>query len=177
MRDPYTAGHQRRVAELATAIAGELGMSESEIGDIRVAALMHDIGKMSVPAEILSKPTRLGPMELQLVQVHAEAGYAIMESAHMYEPIPQIVYQHHERLDGSGYPQGLAGDALLPGSRVLMVADVVEAMMSHRPYRAALGRDAALAEIEQGAGRLYDADVAAACARVFNERGFAFTEG
>jgi putative nucleotidyltransferase with HDIG domain len=174
MRDPYTAGHQRRVAQIASAIAAELDMPEAEISDIRIAGLMHDVGKMSIPAEILSKPTALSAMEFELIKGHAEAGYNIIASAHMQGPIAEFVYQHHERCDGSGYPRGLTGDQLLDGSKVLMVADVAEAMMSHRPYRAALGQEAALAEIEQGAGRLYDLEVAEACLRIFREKGFAF---
>jgi PAS domain S-box-containing protein/putative nucleotidyltransferase with HDIG domain len=175
MRDPYTAGHQRRVAQLSAAIAAELGMTDAEVSDIRIAGLMHDVGKMSIPAEILSKPTKLTQMEFELIKGHAEAGFDIIQSAHMEGPIAELVYQHHERCDGSGYPRGLTGSQLLEGSKVLMVADVAEAMMSHRPYRAALGQEAALAEIEQGAGRLYDVGVADACVRLFREQGFAFS--
>jgi len=176
MRDPYTAGHQRRVARLAAAIARDMGMSETEIADIHVAALMHDIGKMSVPAEIPSKPTSLSTVELNLIKGHVEAGYSIIASAQMHHPIAELVYQHHERCDGSGYPRGLSSDELLDGSKVLMVADVVEAMMSHRPYRAALGEEAALAEIEQGIGRLYDPAVARSCLRIFREHRFSLTD-
>ena len=176
VRDPYTAGHQRRVAKIAVAIASDLGMSEVEIADIRVAALMHDIGKMSVPAEIPAKPTALSAVEFTLVKGHVEAGYTIISSAQMHDPIAELVYQHHERCDGSGYPRGLHSDELLTGSKVLMVADVVEAMMSHRPYRASLGQEAALAEIEQGAGRLYDASVADSCLRLFRERSFSLED-
>ena len=176
VRDPYTAGHQRRVAELASAIAGEMGMSDAEVAEIRVAALMHDVGKISVPAEILSRPRALTPVEFSLVAGHAEAGYRIINSAHVHTPIAELVYQHHERCDGSGYPRGLTADDLLDGSKVLMVADVVEAMSSHRPYRAALGEDAALAEIESGAGSRYDSGVCESCIRLFRERGFAFAE-
>jgi PAS domain S-box-containing protein/putative nucleotidyltransferase with HDIG domain len=173
MRDPYTAGHQRRVAQIASEIAREMGMSDQDITEIRMAGLMHDVGKMAIPAEILAKPTALSEMEYALIKAHSEAGYNIIRSAHMQGPIAEFVCQHHERCDGSGYPSGLTGDQLLVGSKVLMVADVVEAMMSHRPYRAALGQEAALAEIERGAGTLYDVDVADACLRVFRERGFA----
>jgi putative nucleotidyltransferase with HDIG domain len=176
MRDPYTAGHQRRVAQLATAIARDLGMSAPDVADVRVAGLMHDVGKMSVPAELLSKPHGLTRIEFDLVRGHAAAGYEIISSANMPEPIPSLVHQHHERIDGSGYPLGLHGDQLLPGSTVLMVADVAEAMMSHRPYRAALGREVALAEIERGAGSVYDRGVAESCVRVFRDDGFEFTE-
>lgn len=175
MRDPHTAGHQRRVAQLATAIAAEMGMSEDDIADIRVAALMHDVGKISVPVEILSRPGALTPTEFRLVQGHAQAGHDIIASSHIGGPIAELVYQHHERSDGSGYPRGLLGDDLLLGSKVLIVSDVAEAMMSHRPYRTALGEEAALAEIEQGAGRTYDARVAECCLRIFRERRFAFS--
>jgi len=175
-RDPYTAGHQRRVSELATRIAREMGMTEEEVEEIRVAALIHDVGKVSVPAEILSKPGALSPLEFSLIKSHSKAGYRIIASANMEGPTAEMVYQHHERCDGTGYPRGLTGDQLLPGAKVIMVADVAEAMMSHRPYRATLGADAALAEIERGAGSIYDAKAAAVCLRVFREQGFAFTE-
>ena len=176
MRDPYTASHQRGVAQLAEAIALDLGVSEAEVADIRMAGLMLDIGKISVPSEVLSKPSALSASEFGLIKGHAESGYSIIASAHMHGSIAQLVLEHHERCDGSGYPRGLRGDELLMGSKVLMVADVVEAMMAHRPYRAALGQGAALAEIEQGAGRLYDPLVAESCLRVFGEQGFAFSE-
>jgi PAS domain S-box-containing protein len=176
VRDPYTSGHQRRVVELAVRIAKSLGMSESEIADISVAGLLHDVGKTAVPAEILSKPGALSPLEFNLIKTHAQAGYQILCSAHMQEPICEMVYQHHERCDGSGYPRGLIGDQILMGAKILAVADVVEAMMSHRPYRAALGVDKAMAEIESGAGSLYDADVARACVALFREGDFEFPE-
>jgi len=174
-RDPYTAGHQRRVSELAVRISEEMGVSAEVTEEIRVAALIHDVGKMSVPAEILSKPGSLSSAEFQLVKDHAEAGYRIVASTNMTGPTAEIIRQHHERCDGSGYPRGLTADHLLPAAKVLMVADVVEAMASHRPYRAALGVDAALDEIAGGAGRLYDAEVCRACRVVFLERGFEFT--
>ncbi len=176
MRDPYTAGHQRRVSELAHAIAIDIGMPDVDVEDTRVAGLMHDIGKMSVPIEILSKPTQLSPAELRLIQGHSEAGFSIIESARVMRPIAELVHQHHERCDGSGYPRGLVANDLLAGSMVLMVADVVEAMTSHRPYRAALGQGAALAEIERGAGSIYEPSVAESCVRVFRERAFAFSD-
>ena len=175
-RDPYTAGHQRRVAELSVRIAQQMGMSAAEVDEIHNAALLHDVGKMSVPADILSRPGVLSPIEFELIKGHAEAGYRIIASAHMEGPTAEIVYQHHERCDGSGYPRGLSADELLPASKILAVADVVEAMASHRPYRAALGVDAALAEIERGAGTLYDAEVAESCLRIFRIDGFAFLE-
>ncbi len=173
-RDPYTAGHQLRVSELSVRISEEMGLSARQIDDIRVAALIHDVGKMSVPAEILSKPGVLSPLEFELIKGHAEAGYRILAAANMEGSAAEIDYQHHERCDGSGYPRGLLGDELLLGAKVLMVADVVEAMSSDRPYRAALGMEPALAEIERGAGRQYDAEVCAACNRVL-DAGFAFT--
>jgi PAS domain S-box-containing protein/putative nucleotidyltransferase with HDIG domain len=175
-RDPYTAGHQRRVSELAACISEDMGMSAKEIEETRIAALLHDIGKMSVPAEILSKPGTLSALEFELIKVHAEAGYRIIASAKMEGLVADIVYQHHERCDGSGYPRGLRADELLPAAKVLMVADVVEAMTSHRPYRPGLGIEAALAEIEQGAGGRYDGQVAASCLRAFREHAFAFSE-
>jgi len=176
MLDPYTAGHQRRVSELALAIARDMGMDESDIDDIRVAGLLHDIGKMSVPVEILTQPRILSPAEYRLVKGHSQAGYKLISSAKMPEPIAELVYQHHERCDGSGYPRGLKRSEILDGSRILMVADVVEAMTSHRPYRPALGTEAALREIEEGAGKIYDAEASKACVRIFRERKFAFSE-
>jgi|GEM_PF-1296129 len=173
-RDPYTAGHERRVAELSVAIARELGIPAEQIEDIRIAALVHDVGKISVPAEILSKPGKLSQMEFELIKGHSEAGFRVLSSAHFEQSIAEIVYQHHERSDGSGYPRGLAGDEMLDAAKVILVADVVEAMSSHRPYRAALGIDKALAEIERGAGQQYDAAVAEACATVFAS-GFEFS--
>jgi len=175
MRDPYTAGHQRRVAELAVRIAQELGMSDFEVADIRVAALLHDMGKAGVPTEILGKPGTISPTEFELIKAHAEAGYQLAVSANLEEPIPELIYQHHERCDGSGYPRGLVGDQILSGAKVLAVADVVEAMMSHRPYRQALGIEAAIAEIERGAGSLYDAEACKACVTLFREGNFEFS--
>jgi len=174
-RDPYTAGHERRVSELAVGISTELGLPAEEIEEIRLAALIHDVGKMSVPAEILSKPGKLSSIEFELIKGHSESGYRILSAADMSESITEMVYQHHERCDGSGYPRGLAARELLPGAKVIMVADVVEAMVSHRPYRAGLGVTAALSEIERGAGTHYDADVVAACLRLFREKSFEFS--
>ena len=176
MRDPYTAGHQRRVSELATRIAQEMKMTAAQVEEIRVAASIHDVGKIAVPAEILSRPGTLSALEFSLIKVHAEAGYRVISSAEMAGDTAEIVYQHHERCDGSGYPRGLSGDALLLGAKVLMVADVVEAMTSHRPYRAALGLDAAVEEVERGAGGHYDAGVCRACIAVVRQEGFAFSE-
>jgi PAS domain S-box-containing protein/putative nucleotidyltransferase with HDIG domain len=174
-RDPYTAGHERRVSELATRIAEDMGMSAGQIDEIRVAALIHDVGKMSVPAEILCKPGELSQIEFELIKAHAESGYEILLSAEMEASIIDMVYQHHERCDGSGYPRGLTSDELLIGAKVLAVADVVEAMSSHRPYREALGIAPALAEIEWGSGQLYDAIIVESCLRVFREQGFVFS--
>lgn len=176
IRDPYTAGHQRRVAQLSEAIAREMGLSESETTDIRVAGLIHDVGKISIPAEILCKPGRLTATEYELIKVHAEKGFQLIESAHMEGPVAELVYQHHERCDGTGYPRGLSEDEILGGAKILMVADVVEAMMSHRPYRPGLGLDEALAEIERGAGTAYDAVVSRTCVSVFREGGFCFAD-
>ena len=175
MRDPYTAGHQRRVAELAVWMARDLGMSDSEVADIEVAGLLHDVGKAGVPTEILCKPGLLSPPELGLIRNHAQAGYQIVVSANMGGVIADMVYQHHERCDGSGYPRGLVGEQMPGGAKVLAVADVVEAMSSDHPYRPALGTEAALAEIREHAGVKYDADVVAACVRAF-EQGLVFTQ-
>jgi PAS domain S-box-containing protein/putative nucleotidyltransferase with HDIG domain len=176
LRDPYTTGHQRRVSELAVRIAEGLGMSDAEIGDLRVAGLLHDIGKAGVPVEILAEPGEISSHEFAIIKSHAAAGYRLSVSANMAEPIAEMIYQHHERYDGSGYPRGLTGDQMLLGAKVLAVADVVEAMMSHRPYRSALGIKAALAEIERGSGSLYDAWVVEACVRLFSEDGFEFSK-
>ena len=171
-RDPYTAGHQERVANLSVAIAQDLNLSEEQINGIRMAGMIHDIGKMNVPAEILSKPTQMSHIELELIKSHAEIGYRILETIAFPYPVAKIVYHHHERINGSGYPQGLKGDEILLEARILTVADVVEAMASHRPYRPALGIDAALEEIEKNRGVLYDDNVADACLRLFREKGF-----
>jgi PAS domain S-box-containing protein/putative nucleotidyltransferase with HDIG domain len=174
-RDPYTAGHQEKVANLSVAIAQDLNLSEEQIGGIRMAGMIHDIGKMKVPAEILSKPTKLSDLEFRLIQSHAEIGYRILETIAFPYPVANIAYQHHERINGSGYPQGLKGDEILIEARILAVADVVEAMASHRPYRPGLGIDAALEEIEKNRGVLYDDTVADACLRLFREKGFQIT--
>ncbi len=174
-RDPYTAGHERRVAELAVALGAELGLPAAELEGLRLAALIHDIGKIAVPAEILAKPGRLSEVEFNLIRQHARAGYEILAAIDFGAPVAEIVLQHHERLDGSGYPEGLAGEQILLEARILAVADTVEAMSSHRPYRAALGMEAALDEVRCRAGSGYDPEVAAACLRVVEEQGFAFT--
>jgi PAS domain S-box-containing protein/putative nucleotidyltransferase with HDIG domain len=172
MRDPYTAGHERRVTHLALAVAERLGLDADAVRALRLAGTVHDLGKIAIPAEILSKPGQLTHMERVLVQRHPEIGYQILSGVDFALPVAQIVLQHHERMDGSGYPQGLGGEQILPEARVLAVADVVEAMASHRPYRPALGIDAALAEIESGRGTLYAADVVDACLAVVRDEGF-----
>jgi len=174
-RDPYTAGHQRRVAELATAIAREMDLPEDQVNGIHLAAIIHDLGKIHVPAEILSKPGRLTDIELMLVRTHPQDGYDILKNVKFPWPIAEIILQHHEKLDGSGYPQGLKGEQILPESRILTVADIVEAMSSHRPYRAALGIEPALEEIRRGRGSEYDPAAVDACLRLFTEKGFAFS--
>lgn len=174
LRDPYTAGHQHRVAELAKAVARELGMPEVQIQVIYLAGMVHDIGKIAIPAEILSKPGRLSEAELILVRTHAEAGYDILKTIEFPWPIAQIVRQHHERLNGSGYPQGLHKDEILVEARILAVCDVVEAMTTHRPYRPGLGIEAALDEIQNGRHELYDARVVDSCLRVIRDLGFRF---
>ncbi len=173
-RDPYTAGHERRVAALATAIAVELGMTGEDLAALRLAATIHDVGKIAVPAEILAKPGLLSEVEFSLVKVHPATGFDVLADVDFGRPVAEMVLQHHERLDGSGYPRGLAGAEIMLQARILAVADVVEAMASHRPYRAALGMEAALAEVREHAGVKYDADVVAACLRLVEERGFQF---
>jgi PAS domain S-box-containing protein/putative nucleotidyltransferase with HDIG domain len=173
-RDPYTAGHQRRVGALAVALAEALGWPDERIRILYLAALVHDIGKIAVPSEILSRPGRLTEVEFSLVRNHAEAGYEILTSSDFPWPIAEYVRQHHERLDGSGYPRGLKGDEITPEARVLAVADVVEAITTHRPYRPGLGMDAALAEIEHHCGTLFDTAVVDACLRLVREQGFGF---
>ena len=171
-RDPYTAGHQIRSANLARAIATEMGLPQEKIDAIRMAGSIHDIGKLSIPAEILSKPTKLSEIEFSLIKEHAKKGYEMLKDVESPWPLAEIVRQHHERIDGSGYPRNLKGDDILIEARILSVADVVEAMASHRPYRPGLGIDAALNEIEKNRGILYDNAVADACLRLFREKGF-----
>jgi PAS domain S-box-containing protein/putative nucleotidyltransferase with HDIG domain len=173
-KDPYTAGHQRRVSNLARTIAQEMGLAKDTIDNIRMAGIIHDIGKMSVPAEILSKPGKLNDIEMSLIKFHSQLGYDILKDAELPYPIAKIVLQHHERLDGSGYPEGLKGDQILLEAHILAVADVVEATASHRPYRPALGIDVALEEIEKNKGILYDTEVVEACLKLFREKGFIF---
>ena len=171
-RDSYTAGHQRRVANLARAIATEMGLSKEQIDGIRMAGIIHDIGKISIPAEILSKPGRLDDLQYGLIQAHSQIGYDILKTVDFPWPVAQMVLQHHERIDGSGYPQGLSGEDIMLEARILVVADVVEAMASFRPYRPALGIDKALAEISQNRGILYDPEAVDACLKLFTEKRF-----
>jgi len=173
-RDPYTAGHQRRVAELACAIATEMNLPVDMIDGIRIAASIHDLGKISVPAEILSKPTKLTDIEFMLIKTHSQSGYNILKDIDFPSPVARMVLEHHERMNGSGYPNGLTGDHILMESRILSVADVVESVDSHRPYRPTLGIKAALEEIENNKGTLYDNAVADACLRLFRDNGFQF---
>ncbi len=175
-RDPYTAGHQRRVADLARGIATEMNLPLDIIDGINMAASIHDIGKISVPAEILSKPTKLTAIEFMLIKTHAQCGCDILKDIDFPWPIARIVLEHHERLNGSGYPDGLKGDRILLESRILAVADVVEAMASNRPYRASLGIAAALIEISRNRGILYDPEVSDACLRLFQERDYRIIE-
>lgn len=173
MRDPYTAGHQRRVTILACAIAEEMGLTDEQFDGLRLAGLVHDIGKITVPTEILNKPGRISEIEFNIIKTHPEAGYNVLKEIEFPWPVARIVLQHHERLDGSGYPQGLKEGGIMPEAKILAVADVVEAMASHRPYRPALGIEAALYEITMNKGMLYDPDVTDVCQRLFVEKGFA----
>lgn len=172
VRDPYTAGHQMRVGRLAAAIARELGLDDNTVLGIRTAAEIHDIGKIAIPAEILSKPGKLSPPEFELIQQHPQQGHDIVAGVAFPWPVAEMILQHHERLDGSGYPRGLAGEQVLAGARIIAVADVVEAMSSHRPYRPALGLEVALADIERQRGRQLDADAVDACLRLVREQAF-----
>lgn len=171
-RDPYTSGHEHRVGELAAAIGAEMGLDSSHTEVLRIAGYVHDVGKISTPAEYLSKPGKLSKDEFNLIKEHAEQGYQILKGVEFDGPIALVARQHHERIDGSGYPQGLKNGEIILEARIVAVADVIEAMSSHRPYRASLSIDAALAEISAGAGVRYDRDVAAACMRLFREKNY-----
>jgi PAS domain S-box-containing protein len=171
-RDPYTAGHQRRVADLARAIATEMNLSADQIDGIRMAAAIHDLGKISVPTEILSRPTKLTNIEFNPIKTHSQSGYDILKDIDFPWPVARTVLEHHERMNGSGYPNGLTGDNILLESRILAVADVVESIASHRSYRSALGIDVALNEISKNKGVLYDPEVSDACLRLFHEKDY-----
>jgi len=173
-RDPYTAGHQRRVADLARAIAAELGLSSEQIDAVHMAGLLHDLGKISVPAEILTKPTKLTEAEFGLIMSHPQVAYDILKSIAFPWPIADIIHQHHERIDGSGYPRGLSDEDILIDAKILAVADTVEAIITNRPYREARPLKDALEEISRNKGILYDSEVAEACLRIFKEKGFSF---
>lgn len=174
MRDPYTAGHQRRVALLAVAIAKEMQLGSEQIEGLHLASVVHDVGKIRVPAEILSKPGKLTELEFGLIKEHSQNGFEILKSIDFPWPIAQIVLQHHERLNGTGYPHGLKDEQILIEAKILTVADVVESMKMHRPYRAGLGIDIALEEILRNRGTLFDPKVVDACVRLFREQGFSF---
>jgi len=173
MRDPYTAGHQRRVTILACAIAEEMNVTEDQFDGLRLAGLVHDIGKFNVPVEILNKPGRITETEFNIIKTHPLAGYNLLREIEFPWPVAQIVLQHHERLDGTGYPQGLKNGGIMLEAKILAVADVVEAMASHRPYRPALGIEVALEEIKKNKGIHYDPDVVDVCSRLFTDKGFA----
>jgi PAS domain S-box-containing protein len=172
LRDHYTAGHQIRSADLARAIATEMGLTHEKIEGIRLAGSIHDIGKLSIPAEILSKPTKLSEIEFSLIKEHARSGFEMLKDVESPWPLAEIVYQHHERMDGSGYPRNLKGEEILMEARILAVADVVEAISSYRPYRPALGIDAAMEEISKERGILYDPEVVDACVKLFQEKRY-----
>jgi hypothetical protein len=171
-RDPYTAGHQRRVSDLAGTIAAEMGLAPDQIDGIRMASMIHDIGKIVIPAEILCKAKKLTEIELSLVRDHVRAGYDILKDIEFTWPVARMVLEHHEKLDGSGYPRNLSGQEILLESSIITVADVVESMASHRPYRPSLGINAALDEIAKNRGTLYSRDVVDACLRLFNKKGY-----
>jgi PAS domain S-box-containing protein len=173
-RDPYTSGHQRRVANLARAIAADMGMPRDRIDGLRMAGVVHDLGKISIPAEILTTPRKLSEIEFNLVKSHAQLGHDLIKDIDFPWPIAEMILQHHERLDGSGYPRGLKGEAIMVEARILAVADAVEAISSHRPYRPALGLDKALEDITQGRGTLYDPAVVDICLKLFQDKGFKF---
>jgi putative nucleotidyltransferase with HDIG domain len=175
-RDPYTVGHQTRVSKIAVAIAKEMEWPQQEIESLRLAALVHDVGKIGVPAEILGNQEKLSEAEWGMIRTHPETGYQILKDIPFRWPVAEVVRQHHERLDGSGYPLGLKGDAILPGARILAVADILEAYHSQRPYRAGKGLEAALREIESQAGNELDFDVARVCVSLFRDGGFVMPE-
>jgi PAS domain S-box-containing protein len=173
-RDPFTSGHQRRVADLARTIAAEMGLPKDQIEGVRSAGVIHDLGKIGVPADLLSKPSKLSNAEFELIKIHPQIAFDILKDIEFPWPIAAIIYQHHERMNGSGYPQGLSDDSILLEARILAVADVVEAMSSHRPYRPSLGLKNTLNEISTNKGILYDPAVADTCLKLFKEKKYAF---
>ena len=174
--DPYTAGHQKRVATLALAIAREMGFNRKRLDTLRIAAILHDIGKINLPSEILCKPGKLADCEFNLIKIHSEAGYDILKKIDFPDIVANIVYQHHEKMDGSGYPRGLKGNDILLEARILNVADVVEAISSNRPYRPALGVEEALREIEENDNNKYDRNTTKICLILFKEKNFKFED-
>jgi putative nucleotidyltransferase with HDIG domain len=175
-KDPYIAGHHERVSQLAVAIAREMLIPKEQIEGIRVTSMVHDIGKINVPAEILSKPGKLTDIEFGLIQQHTTTGYEVLKTIDYPWPVAEIVYQHHENIDGTGYPRGLNGEDILIEAQIIRVADVVEAMSSHRPYRAALGLEAAIEELFIGRGKKYNQEAVDACVKIFKEGKFKFKE-
>jgi putative two-component system response regulator len=175
-RDPYTAGHQRKVSEIASAIGIELGLSKDQVEGVRIAGLIHDIGKISVPAEILAKPSNLSEYEFLLIKDHPKVGYEILKNINFPWPVAETIYQHHERLDGSGYPHGLFAEDILLEAKILAVADVVEAMAAHRPYRPSFGIKYALDEINRKQGLLYDSEAVKSCMRAYEKKAFVLNE-
>ena len=176
VRDPYTAGHQRRVGNLSAAIGEKMKLDEKTVALLRMTGYIHDIGKIAIPAEILSKPGTLNDLEIQMIRTHPVNGYEMMRNVDLPEVVGETIYQHHERCDGSGYPKGMKENEISIEAQILMVADVVEAMMSHRPYRPAMGLSKALEEIETNSGTLYHAEVVAACAGLFHEDNYAIDD-
>lgn len=170
-RDPYTAGHEDQVAKISCKIAKEMGLPENQIEAINVAATLHDIGKISVPSEILTKPGRLNDLEMEIIKTHCQVAYDILKSIEFPYPVAEIIFQHHERMNGSGYPRGLMGDGILVEARIIGTADVIDAMASHRPYRPALGIDAAMEEIVKYKGIVYDQSVVDACLKIYKTAG------
>ena len=171
-RDPYTAGHQRRVAQLACAIARKMGLPDEQIYGIRIIGVVHDIGKIAVPGDILTKPGRLSTEELGIIKTHPQVAYDVLKNLEFPWPVAETILQHHERLDGSGYPNGISGEDIILEARILCVADVVESMVSHRPYRQALGMERAIREIVRNKGVLYDPAVTDACSKLSSNGGF-----
>jgi putative nucleotidyltransferase with HDIG domain len=172
MRDPYTAGHQQRVADLACAIAEDMGLAEDDIFGLRMASVIHDLGKITVPAGILSKPGKLSDLEYELIKSHVQAGYDILKQIEFPWPLAEVIYQHHERLNGSGYPRGLKNGEILLSARILSVADVFETIASHRPYRPSLGLSHAVDELKRNSGTLYDDQVVTVCLRLVDDNRF-----